>query len=123
LPRALLVPVSVKREIANELQALANKLRDTYSDPSRNWKARANNEPREIHKVIPISDETGAIVLRGTESGLQSIYFCYWLQFQNKGEWRWILPTYDKVYGMSQFASIIRQVEARNFNTNIGVPE
>ena len=112
----------MKAPIARKLAELAHELRETYSDEAKSWKTNANNEKREIEKVQALSDETGVIVLRGADSGLLTVYFCYWLQFRDSGQWRWILPTYDKAYGMARFAQALQEAETSNFKTNTGFP-
>lgn len=74
--------------------------------------------PFEIHKVQPLSEDTG-VSIHIKPDGRKAIVFWYFTNVRPDGRWDYIIPTDNHMAGMAKLAQIKQDVEDENFRIAI----
>jgi hypothetical protein len=104
----------MRKELVLKLEGEAKRAAIRFSDPGREFNVMA--ETFEVHEIIPLSDQTAAVVLE-KNTGKKVAFLFYYLK-SNEGEWRYFAPTDSHLLGIPRFASIKEECEHHNFHFN-----
>jgi hypothetical protein len=106
----------MKKDAAKALRAEAIAAGNRLS--SKNRAKNYNGETFVLEKIIPLSEDTAAVIYKKPETGKSVVAFFYAMYLGSGGEWRNFIPTDSHLLGMTAIAPIKREIEGRNFDRN-----
>ena len=101
----------MKDLVKKKLMLYAPRIPVILSDPRQN----PNNTMAYrfvLDQVVPLSEDTAAIICRNVDTEKKAAVFAWWIGDQ----WWRLVPTDSHISGMLQFPEVKRSVELENFD-------
>ena len=105
----------MRKELVKALKKRAIEVGGFFSKPDREF--NYGNETFKVHKIIPLSEFTAAVIYIKTPSMKKATMFFYWMR-NNGGNWAYFFPSDSHILGMEMFGKLKAKVEVYNFDKN-----
>ena len=103
----------MRKSFAEQLQAAAERVAVTFSNPDR--PGNAINETFSVDKITVLSEISGAVVFHKMPTEKKAVAFFYFVR-SGAGRWQYFFVTYPHLVGLERIRDILFHVEQHNFS-------